>query len=158
VSLVRLDLRNRIVAADVVRLSRTIDAPLGFVYDWCTDFREDDNKITRSKSRRRILEKTKQRVIYTSREKGAKSLGPASIVTLHPPDTWHVDSIGEHHNTAGDYRLTKLEGGRTKLDIVFRIKRKSPAAPNKSKFVRHINEIWNKYVATLEKDYRRQTE
>jgi len=146
---------SRVGATDAVSVSRTIGAPLGFVYDWCTDFREDDSKITHSKSRRRILEKTKQRVIYTSRTKGAKSVGGASIVTLHPPDSWHVDSIGDLSDSTGDYRLRKLAGRRTRLDIVFRIKRKSPAAQSRSKFVRHINEIWDKYVAALEKDCRK---
>lgn len=108
---VRFGLRGHVGETDVVRFSRIIDAPLGFVYDWCTDYREDDNRITRSKSRRRILEKTRQRVIYTTREKGAKSAGAASIVTLHPPDTWHVDSIGDNRDIVGDYRLTKLAGG-----------------------------------------------
>ena len=148
-------MRSRIVATDVVRVSRTIGAPQNFVYGWCTDFREEDSKITRSKSRRRILEKTKQRVIYVSRTKGAKPVGSASIVVLHPPDSWHVDSVGDLSDSTGDYHLTKLAGGRTRLDIVFKIKRKSRSAPGRSKFVRHINEIWDKYVAALEKDYRK---
>jgi hypothetical protein len=154
---VRFGLRGHVGETDVVRFSRIIDAPPDFVYDWCTDYREDDNRITGSKSRRRILEKTRLRVIYTTREKGTKSLGAASIVTLHPSDSWHVDSIGDQRDTFGDYRLTKLGRGRTRLNIVFKIKRKSRAAPNKSKFLRHLDEIWNKYVETLEKDYRRQT-
>jgi hypothetical protein len=144
---------SRVGATYVVRVSRTIDAPLGFAYDWCTDFREDDSKITHSKSLRRIWEKTKQRVIYTSKVKGARSRGGASIVTLHPPDSWHVDSIGDLSNSTGDYHLRKLSSGRTKLDIVFRIRQKSPAAQSKSKFIRHINQIWDKYAAALEKDY-----
>lgn len=86
-------MRSRIAATDVVRVSRIIDAPLGFVYGWCTDFREDDSRITRSKSGRKILEKTKKRVIYVSREKKMRAVGSASIVMLHPPDSWHVDSI-----------------------------------------------------------------
>ncbi len=148
-------MRRRIVTTDVVHVSRTIGAPCNFVYGWCTDFREDDSKITRSKSRRRILEKTKQRVIYVSRTKGAKPVGSASIVVLHPPDAWHVDSVGDLSDSTGDYRLTKLASGKTRLDIVFRIKRKSRAAAGKSEFIRHINEIWDKYVAALEKDYRK---
>lgn len=144
---------RRVAATDVVRISRTIDAPLDFVYDWCTDYRQDDYRITRSKSQRRILEKTRQRVIYTTKEKGAKSIGPASIVALHPPDTWHVDSISDQRNIVGDYHLTKLARKRTRLDIVFRVKRKSRAAPSRSKFLRHLNEIWDKYVGALERDY-----
>ena len=142
---------------DVVRISRIIDAPLDFVYRWCTDYREDDYRITRSKSRRRILERTRRRVVYTTREKG-KSVGSASIVTLHPSDAWHVNSIGDDRDIVGDYRLTKLAGGRTRLGIVFKVERKSPRAPSKSQFLKHINGIWDRYIARLEKDYRRHRE
>lgn len=152
--MVRSDLRTRATTTDVVRFSRTIDAPLDFVFRWCTDYREDDYRITRARSRRRILEKTKQRVIYTTKEKGAKPTGSASIVTLRPPSAWHVDLIGDSRDIVGDYHLTKLADGRTRLNIVFRVKRKTSAAPSKSKFLRHLNEIWDKYVATLEKEYR----
>jgi len=155
---VKPDLRSRASVTDIVRISRTIDAPLRFVYGWCTDFREDDYRISGSKSRRRILEKTGKRVIYTTREKGAKTVGAASIVTLHPPNAWHVDSIGDQRDTVGDYRLTRLPDGRTRLDIVFKVKRKSSAAPGRTEFLRHLNNSWDKYVATLEKDYERQTE
>ncbi len=146
-------MRSPVAVSYAVRVSRIVAAPLRFVYDWCTDFREGDYRISGSKSRRRILEKTKERVIYTTKEKG-KSAGSASIVTLHPPDTWHVDSIGDQRDVAGDYRLARLADGRTKLDIVFRVKQKSSAAPSRAEFFQHINAIWNKYATTLEKDYR----
>jgi hypothetical protein len=138
---------------DVVRISKIIDAPLGFVYDWCTDYREDDYRITRSKSRRSFLERTRRRVIYITREKG-KPMGSASIVTLHPSDAWHVNSISDDRDIVGDYRLRKLAGKRTRLDIVFKVKRKSAKAPSKSEFLKHLKEIWDKYVARLENDYR----
>ena len=96
-------------------------------------------------------------MIYTTKERGAKSMGPASIVSLHPPDTWHVDSISDKRNIVGDYHLTRLAGTRTRLDIAFEVKRKSEAAPSRSEFVRHLNEIWDKYTAALEKDYKKQT-
>ena len=35
---------------DVIRVSKTINAPLRYVYDWCTDYRETDPQITGSKS------------------------------------------------------------------------------------------------------------
>jgi hypothetical protein len=46
-------------------LSKTIHAPVRFVYDWCTDYRETDPKLTGSKLMRKILMRTKHRVIYT---------------------------------------------------------------------------------------------
>jgi hypothetical protein len=47
-------------------VSEIINAPLRFVFDWCTDFREDDNQITGSKTLRKIMQRTKRRAIYIS--------------------------------------------------------------------------------------------
>jgi len=54
----------------VYRYSVTFDAPINFVYEWCTDYREDDRKIMGANYRRIILEKNKRRVIYASNKKG----------------------------------------------------------------------------------------
>jgi hypothetical protein len=50
----------------VYRYSVTFKAPIKFDYEWCTDYGEDDLKITGANFRRIILEKTKKRVIYES--------------------------------------------------------------------------------------------
>ena len=64
-------------------LSKVIEAPLPFVYEWCTDFREDDADLTGSQSKTRILEKTKTRVIMTdsSMNKG-KLVESVSVVAV----------------------------------------------------------------------------
>lgn len=142
---------------DTYRVSKTINAPLRFVYDWCTDYREDDTKIIGSKSKRTILEKTKQRVIYTVRGGGGTQVwNAANIVTLHPPKSWHLDSIGDEDDEVGDYKLTSLGSKKTRLDMVFKEIWKTSNVPNHAAYVKHINEIWDKYKAALEKDYRKR--
>lgn len=130
---------------DTYRVSKTINAPLRFVYDWCTDYREDDTKIIGSKSKRTILEKTKQRVIYTVRGGGGTQVwNAANIVTLHPPKSWHLHSIGDEDDEVGDYKLTSLGSKKTRLDMIFK------------EIWKTVNEIWDKYKAALEKDYRKR--
>jgi hypothetical protein len=127
------------------------------VYDWCTDYREDDSKITGSKSKRMILEKTKSRVIYTIRGKSRSEVWNATnIVTLHPPRSWHLDSIGDEDNEVGDYRLTRLGLRKTRLDMVFKEIWKTTNVPTKAAYEKHIREIWDKYAAALEKDYSKR--
>ena len=67
------------------RVSKIIHAPLPFVYDWCTDYRESDPKITGSKAKRKMLLKTTRHVIYVSayRSGGKPKIG-VNIVTLYP--------------------------------------------------------------------------
>lgn len=139
------------------RVSKVFNAPLKFVYDWCTDFREDDNKITASKTERRVLQKTKQRVIYISTYRRKRRLkNGVNIVTLRPPKAWDLDYVGEEEDEKGAYRLTALGAKKTRLDMTFRESYKIRGAPTKEEDAKHANEIWNKYAAGLERDYARR--
>lgn len=137
-------------------ISKVINAPLKFVYNWCVDFREDDPKIWGSKTKRIILQKTKQRVIYmsTSRRRG-KASSAVRIVTLKPPNAWHLDLAGQESDEIGDYHLMSLGPRKTSLEITFKVKYKIADAPTKEKDRKQTNEVWDKYVAALERDYTR---
>ena len=136
----------------ICRFSKILNAPLRFAYTWCTDFREDDHKITGSKSRRLIIEKTKRRAVYVTKQKGSKRLTSVGIVTLHPPDRWHFCSIGGQIIETGKYQLKKIGPRETKLEAVFTLKRSATMA-SKMEFINHLNEFWEKYGVALEKDY-----
>ncbi len=138
-------------------LSKIIRAPLRFVYDWCTDYRESDPKITGSKAKRKILLKTKHRVIYTSAYlSGGKSRSAVNVVTLYHPKAWHLDFMGDEDDEAGDYVLTKLGPRRTRLDMTFTEHYKVRKAPTRAQDAKHTHEIWDKYIAALQKDYHRR--
>ncbi len=145
----------------ICRFSKTLNAPLGFVYSWCTDYREDDHKITGSKSRRIIMEKTKRRTIYVTQQKGSKRVNSVGIVTLHPPDRWHFSSISRSKSIVGQtietgkYHLRSIGPRKTKLEAIFDLKRSTRMAA-KIELLNHLNEIWEKYGAALEKDYLRK--
>lgn len=137
-----------------IHLSKTINAPLSFVYNWCTDFREDDYKISGSKTRRIIMQKAKRRVVYISAFRWArKSMYGVNMVTLRPPNRWRLDYAGQEADEIGDYRLTRLRHGRTRLDMTFKEKYKVRGAPTRKEDLKHTHEIWDRYVAALERDY-----
>ncbi len=141
---------------DVFKVSKTVNASIKFAYEWCTDFNASDPKITGSSSERTILEKTKKRAIYVVNYKaadGSRKLN-VNIVTLRPPNAWHLDQFGEEDNETGDYKLTSLGKNRTRLDMVFKEKWKKIAKiPSVKEQVKHTEEVWHKYVAALDKDY-----
>jgi hypothetical protein len=139
------------------RVSKMIHAPLPFVYAWCTDYSESDPKITGSKARRKILLKAGRHVIYTSsyRSGGKPKIG-VNIVTLHPPNRWHLDFIGDEDDETGDYRLTRLGPRRTRLNMSFTEHYRTRDAPTKAQDAAHVHEIWDKYAARLERDYKRK--
>jgi len=140
-----------------VRISRRIKAPLSFVYAWCTDFREDDPQISGLKRRIVILEKTRRRYIMSVRSKShGRIVTAARIVSLKPPNSWHLDWIGDEHRETGDYRLTRLSGSATRLSMTFKVRNENPGASNEAAFVKEVNALmWDKYAAALESDYRK---
>jgi len=153
-----LDLaRGMYTKSHAVHVAKTIRAPLRFVYDWCTDYRESDPKITGSKSKRKILLKNKRRVVYVVNYRSqGKSRSAVDVVTLYPPKAWHLDFTGDEDDEIGDYVLTSLGPRKTRLDMKFKEHYKIRKAPTKAQDVKQIHEIWGKYVAALERDYSRK--
>ena len=138
-------------------ISKIIHAPLPFVYNWCTDYRESDPRITGSKARRKILLKTVRRVIYTSAYRsGGKPKTAVNVITLHPLKWWHLDFIGDEDDETGDYKLTRLGPRKTRLGMNFIEHYKMRKPPTKAQDVKHTHDVWNKYVAALERDYARR--
>jgi carbon monoxide dehydrogenase subunit G len=138
------------------RISKVIDAPLAFVYNWCTDFREDDGKLTGSRSKKKILEKTKSRVITTSSSmENGKLIGHVSIVNLLPPNAWHLDTAGNpREQETGDYKLTRVGANKTRLDMVFDVKYGAGAkVPSKEWWEEDSGKFWDKLIVALMKDY-----
>lgn len=136
------------------RVTKIINAPLKFVYDWCTDYREDDNLITGSEAQFKILQKTDRRVIYlrTYERNGMTMIG-VKMVRLRPPNAWHLDQVGEDEDVIGIYKLTRVESERTRLDMRLTEKYKIGATPTKEEDRKITDQMWDKYVAALEKDY-----
>ena len=141
---------------DTTRVSKTINAPMHFVYDWCTDFRDDDPAITGSKSRRIVLARTKKKVVYAQLYEGADGSQKVAvdIVTLNPPDSWHLDYFGEEDDETGEYHLKDLGNGKTRLDMVFKEKWKILKTPTLEEQTNQTSRVWDKYVEALEEDYK----
>jgi hypothetical protein len=136
------------------RVSKIINAPLRFVFDWCTDFREDDNQITGSKTKRKIVLKTKRRVVYISiYERDGRNLSGVNIVTLNSPKAWHLEYLGEEDDEIGGYKLKRLGPRRTRLDMTFTEKYKISNAPTKEEDRNQTEEMWDRYVVALERDF-----
>lgn len=75
------------------------------------------------------------------------------MVTLLPPRAWYLDQVGEDEDAIGIYKLTRVGPGKTRLDMTFKEKYKISNAPTKEEDRNHTDQMWDKYVAALEKDY-----
>lgn len=148
-------------------VSKTINALMEKVFDWCTDFREDDPQISGSPGRYVIVQKSKDSVVfYWERPVEGKPLRTRYTVHLYPPNKWTVDhpvhfsgilprgkdAVGEDH---GEYLLESL-GDRTRLTMKFNISLKErPAVPLdeiRQKRQKHASELWDAFIKELERE------
>jgi len=137
------------------KVSQKFDAPLDFVYSWCTDFRDDDPKIIGSKTVRKIIEKSPERVIWRVRYKDGKGFQEGvRAVWLHPPNAWHLDTCGDGREV-GEYKLTRLGRSKTRLDMKFVVTYDSPKeVEEKDEWEADGKEQWKIYRKALEADFK----
>ena len=138
-------------------VSKAIKAPLGFVYDWCTDYRENDWDIFGGNTREKILLKNKHRVVYVQNyKKQGEPKSVVEVVTLHPPKAWHLDSIGDDSGEVCDYTLTSLGPQKTRLELKYRVDYNVGKAPTEAQIVALTHRVWDKFIPLLERDYARK--
>jgi hypothetical protein len=136
----------------------TFQAPLDFVYQWCTDYTPSDAKYEGDDYERRILRKSKSEVTYEDLSEAKDGwFWARHVVRLHPPNRWHSESIGSHRQYSLDYRLKRLAANRTELTLTARrrpygIGGKNPA---KAGWESSVAKSWSNFSRVLERDYRK---
>ncbi len=146
---------RRVFATHHAQVTKTIKAPIKYVYEWCTDFRSDDGRF--SKTRHKVIHVGSDRVVrIIQRVTPIESSKVAvELVRLSPPDAWHKDQIGVTDLDAMDYKLALLASGRTRLTISITERWVTRKHPTRSQWVSDANEYWDSLVAALEEDYRK---
>ena len=137
-----------------VHVRKTLNAPLKFVFGWCTDYQDTDPNLTGSKTKRKILLKNDEWAIYTETYlREGKQLTAIDVVRLLPPKAWHLDFIGDEDDETGDYALTSLGPKKTRLDMTFTEHYKTKDFPGKEEYAEQVSALWDKYKTALEADY-----
>jgi hypothetical protein len=141
----------------VYEMKVEFNAPIAYVYRWCTDYSPRDGALAGEPYERRILLRSGRRVILE--DLWWESTGwhwRRAEVTLQPPDGWRADSVGNVRDAQIGYRLTALPCDRTRLEI--RMKRRpgfrSKGQPPKRAFETGVERMWRRLGKHLERDYR----
>ena len=147
---------RRIYATHVGRVSKIIAAPIGYVYDWCTDYRADDGRYSRSKPRFRVIELRADRVVRVrySDPRNKQLAVAVELVRLRPPNAWHLDQIDESDFNSVDYKLTRLGPKKTRLSITLVERWMVPTYPARSEWVRKASTFWGGLAAVMEARFR----
>ena len=148
--------RRRIFATQTGRLSKIVDAPLRYVYDWCTDFRPDDRKFSRHKQRHRVVRVSPRRLVRIKVVSNGDENPTMAVelVRLSPPNAWHKDTIGEEELDSIDYKLTALSPNRTRVSLVMVERWLIPKFPKKADWLRSSSGYWDELVLAIEERYR----
>ena len=137
-----------------VEVTKHVRAPLGRVFAWCTDYRDDDAQLSGARLRwRRVVRRTATVVeLEESANLGVTYTGRV-LVQLHPPDWWEADlrsSAGDAHTA---YRLSP-EGEGTRIHIVIDVRlpwRYRVFTPIARRIVRRrLSSEWDDYVRAME--------
>lgn len=142
----------------ITRVLKTIKAPIKFVYNWCTDFSEDDPTFTGSTRNRVIIDKTSKRAVYVSISEDESKRDPVSVyfVKLKPPNAWHLDMYSPDRTETAEYKLKPLTKRTTQIRIDFKNSWKHPEkSESDEEQEKRLNEHWDKYVKALEGEYSR---
>ena len=134
-------------------------APLEFVYRWCTDFTPEDAKYEGESFQRRILRRSRREVVYENLDQVGRGWWWSHYaVRLMPPNRWHADSVGSHRSLRLDYRLSPLPGDRTQLILTARRRPTAlgPRNPSRAEWNRTVGGSWLKLKRSLERDFRRR--
>lgn len=149
---------HRIYSTQTVRVSRTIDAPLRYVYDWCTDYRSDDWRLSPRGARRRfrVLRLSPHRLLRIRlTPNGSEDPDVAvDVLRLEPPRAWHTDQVDEDDRETVDYRLTRLGPHRTRLDLLVTERYVVPHPPTSAETRGRLLAVWARYGAEIEARYR----
>jgi hypothetical protein len=149
--------RSRAGKGDEVRIRATFRVPLDFAFAWCTDYTPQDGALEGESYERKILERTPRRVVFEDLEETDSGwIWSRDVVTLRPPDRWHMEGVGNRRDVIADYRLLRLPDGRTQLELRWW---RWPKPPGKkiSRTQREADAIraWKRFGAAMERDYRR---
>ncbi len=143
-----------------LRFNKLIHAPLPFVFRWCTDYRDDDDRITDSiyHYRSEIVLREPDRIVRIITVPGTdrNRSTDVEIITLRPPNRWHLEKFSFSDDESGDYSLTRQGPNLTSLEMRFRKKWKVRSPPDPKRYRALFNRVWDRYVDVIQEEFARR--
>jgi len=131
--------------------------PLEFAFAWCTDYTPEDPSLEGESYQRKIIERTLHRVIFEDLEETEDGwVWGRDVVTLLPPNRWHMDGVGNRRDVTDEYVLSPLPNGRTRFDLRWSRRPNAPETKKLTKAQREASAMraWKRFGAAMERDYR----
>jgi hypothetical protein len=139
------------------RIKVAFRVPLEYAFGWCTDYTPEDGALEGESYARKIIERGERRVVFEDLEDSDSGwIWGRDVVTLRPPNRWHMEGVGSRRHVVADYALRRLPEGRTELELRWRRTPTMPEIKPLTKAEREAEavEAWEKFAAAMEADYR----
>jgi hypothetical protein len=137
-------------------VSVTFDAPIDYVYKWCTDYREYDGELRHDAFKRNVVDRSNNRVVFIDHTNpgGPDDKEKVRIITLKR-NAWSMSGFDEGANITGMYKLQSLGKNKTKLKLNYTLTFKTRRPVSKKEMAAMDTRDWNYFKAALESDYSR---
>jgi hypothetical protein len=149
---------HRFYGTTTVRVTRVIKAPSRYVYDWCTDYRSDDGRLSGARQRPsfRVIRISPRLVVRIRVAPGPGRDPPIAVelIRLSPPRSWHMDQIDETDQQSVDYRVSAVGRARTRLQLLSTERWLTPEFPTPEALRAQIARTWARFAGAIEADYR----
>lgn len=151
--------QSRSAVVQTLEFTKHIRAPARFVFRWCTDYRDDDDRITNSiyHYRAKIVLREPNRIVrvITVPGKDLNRSTDVEIIQLRPPDRWRLTKLSWTDDEIGSYQLTATGTRDTVLKMRFRRTWKDGHPPDLLRYRRLFHRVWDRYVAVIEEEFHR---
>ncbi|TLZ95182.1 MAG: hypothetical protein E6K04_00345 [Methanobacteriota archaeon] len=139
------------------RILVSFRAPIDFVFAWCTDYTPGDAALEKETYQRKIIERTPRAVVFEDLDESKDGWDwSRAVVSLRPPNRWHMDGIGNNRDVVADYVLSGLPEGRTRLDLRWKRRPHGPGPKlTKAGHEASSTRAWRRFASALEEDYKR---
>lgn len=141
-----------------ISITRTINAPKEFVFDWWTDLSSDDTKLVKPLKSREIISRTSQTILLRDQEEMyLKRMSFEVKVSLDRPHKWISEYDGRDARAKSEYVLS-TNGSTTVLSYHTRIEPKDSLtnffSPLVKPFVKRIfSGEMDVFIKSLEQEY-----
>jgi len=150
---------RRVFGTHRIRVTKVLNAPARYVYDWCTDYRSDDWKVARpgTHPRFRVVKLSPRRLlrIRLTTARGPDAAVAVDLIRLTPPFRWHTDQIDEEDLETVDYSVEPLGRDRTRIVVSVVERWMVPQHLTRSGTAARVRGAWDRYAGLIESRYRR---
>src|SRR5437879_13516456 len=113
-----MKIRSRPTWGGPYQIDVSFRVPLDFAFAWCTDYTPDDAKLEGESYQRKIIERSRRRVVFEDLEETKDGwVWGQDVGTLLRQGGWHVDGGGHRRDVPAEERPKNVPERRARRHL-----------------------------------------